>query len=78
MNTGVFRYYDKTKMLSVNFSKLQADVKVAKNINNLVSQRVVDLERQCWALAQYSSRECLGIIDILCYVDDNSFREKVN
>ena len=37
-----------------DFSKLEADVKIAKNINNLLSQRVVDLERQCWANAQYS------------------------
>ena len=37
-----------------DFSRLEADVKITKNINNLLSQRVVDLERQCWANAQYS------------------------
>ena len=30
-------------------SKLHADVKIAKNINKLFSQWLVDLERQCWA-----------------------------
>ena len=63
--------------LNDNFSKLEADVKIAKNINNLLSQRVVDLERQCWANAQYSRRECLEIVGIPRSVDDNSLEEKV-
>ena len=52
-------------------------MKIAKNINNLLSQRVVDLERQCWANAQYSRRECLKIVGIPRSVDDNSLEEKV-
>ena len=59
-----------------DFSKLEADVKITKNINNLLSQRVVDLERQCWANAQYSRRECLEIVGIPRSVDDNSLEEK--
>ena len=47
-------WLDEIHNLNDNFSKLEADVKIAKNINNLLSQRVVDLERQCWANAQYS------------------------
>ena len=47
-------WLDEICKLNDNFSKLEADVKIAKNINNLLSQRVVDLERQCWANAQYS------------------------
>ena len=50
--------------------------KLQKNINNLLSQRVVDLERQCWANAQYSRRECLEIAGIPRSVDDNSLEEK--
>ena len=52
-------------------------MKIAKSINNLLSQRVVDLERQCWANAQYSRRECLEIVGIPRSVDDNSLEEKV-
>ena len=63
--------------LSNSFSKLEADVKIAKSINNLLSQQVVDLERQCWANAQYSRREWLEIIGIPRSVDDNSLEEKV-
>ena len=39
-------WLDEIHNLNDNFSKLEADVKIAKNINNLLSQRVVDLERQ--------------------------------
>ena len=34
------------RKLNDNFSKLKADVKISKNINNLLSQQVVDLKRQ--------------------------------
>ena len=40
-------WLDKIRKLNDNFSKTEADVKITKNINNLLSQRVVDLERQC-------------------------------
>ena len=70
-------WLDEIHNLNDNFSKLEADVKIAKNINNLLSQRVVDLERQCWANAQYSRRECLEIVGIPRSVDDNSLEEKV-
>ena len=70
-------WLDEIHNLNDNFSKLEADVKIAKNINNLLSQRVVDLERQCWANAQYYRRECLEIVSIPLSVDDNSLKEKV-
>ena len=68
---------DEIRKLNDNFSKLQADIKTAKHINNLLSQRVVDLERECWANAEYSRRECLEIVSIPRSVDDNSLEEKV-
>ena len=40
-------WLDEMRKLNKNFSKIDADVKIAKNINNLLSQRAVDLERQC-------------------------------
>ena len=38
-------WLDKIRKLNDNLSKLEADVKTAKNINNLLSQRVVDFKR---------------------------------
>ena len=70
-------WLDEIRKFIDNIFKLEADVKIAKNINHLLSQRVADLERQCWANAQFSRRECLEIVGIPCSVDDNSLEEKV-
>ena len=70
-------WWDEICKLNDNFSKLEADLTVAKNISNLLSQRVVDLERQCWANAQYSRRECLEVVGIPRSVGDNILEEKV-
>ena len=50
---------------------------IAKNINNLLSQRVADLESRCWANPQYLRRKCQGTVDILRSVDGNSLQEKL-
>ena len=70
-------WLDEIRKLNDNFSKIEADVTVAKNISNLLSQRVVDLERKCWANAQYSRRECLEVVGIPRSVDGNILEEKV-
>ena len=46
-------WLNEIRKLNDTFSKQEADVKIAKNINNLLSQLVVGLERECWANAQY-------------------------
>ena len=68
---------DEIRKLNDNFSNLEADVKIPKNINNPLPLRAVDLERQCWANAQYSRRECLEAAGIPRSVDDNSLEEKI-
>ena len=52
-------------------------MKIAKNVNNLSPQRLVDSERQSWANAHYSKRECLKVVGIRCSVVNNSLEEKV-
>ena len=44
--------------------KLQAEVSVTKQVNTLLSRRLVSIERQCWLNAQYSRWECLDIVGI--------------
>ena len=55
---------DKVKEMNTNFKKLEADVSIVKTVNNLLMKRSVDIERQCWANAQNSRRECLEIAEI--------------
>ena len=53
------------KLLNDKSDKLEADVAIARNANSLLSSRLVDTERQCWANAQYSRREPLEIAGLL-------------
>ena len=63
--------------LSDTITKLSSELSITKNVNTLLSSRLVTLERQCWANAQYSRRECLGIVDIPREVSDEVLEEKV-
>ena len=55
---------DEIRNLNDKLDKLQSDACIMKNVNNLLSSRLVDMERHCWANAQNSRRECLDIVDI--------------
>ena len=65
------------RKLNDKFDKLQSDVCITKNVNNLLPSRLVDTERQCWANAQYSRRECLDIVGIPSEVKDETLEESV-
>ena len=50
---------------------------VTKRVTSELCKRVVTMERQCWANAQYSRRECLGVVGIPQQVDDKNLETKV-
>ena len=60
-----------------NFSKLQSELVVTKELNTELTKRIVTLERQCWANAQYSRKECLEVVGIPRQVDHNQLETKV-
>ena len=60
-----------------NFSKLQSDMAVTKQVNTELTKRIVTLERQCWANAQYSRKECLELVGLPHQMDDNQLVKKV-
>ena len=37
---------------------------MVQKVNTLLNKRVIDMERQCWANAQYSRRDCLEVAGI--------------
>ena len=41
--------------------KLEGELALSKNISELLSDRLVYMESQCWANAQYSRRECVEV-----------------
>ena len=59
-----------------NFSKLQSELAVTKQVNTELTKRIVTLERQCWANAQYSRKECLEVVGIPRQVDDNLLKQR--
>ena len=44
-------------------------------MNTLLSERLQTIEKQCWANAQYSRRECLEISGIPLSVSDNDLED---
>ena len=68
---------EEVRKLNESISKLHAELAVTKNVNNLLLTRLTTLERQCWANAQYSRRECLDIVGITREVSGEALEEKV-
>ena len=56
---------EEVRNLSDTITKLSSEVSITNNVNILLSIKLVTLERQYWANAQYSRRECLDILSIL-------------
>ena len=68
---------DWIRKLNDKFDKFQSDVCVTKNVNNLLSSRLIDIERQWWANAQCFKREYLDIISIPSEVKDETLEDRV-
>ena len=68
---------EEIRKINDSISKLHAELAVTKNVNNLLVTRLSTLERQCWANAQYSRRECLDIVGIPREVSGEVLEEKV-
>ena len=59
------------------FDQMKSDMSVTKKVNTLLSERLQTIEKQCWANAQYSRRECLEISGIPSSVSDNDLQDVV-
>ena len=62
---------------SDTITKLRSELSITKNVNTLLPSRLVTLERQCWANAQYSGRECLDTVVIPSEVSGEVLEERV-
>ena len=52
-NTTIALITAEIKRLNENFQKLESDVSVVENVNNILSKQISSIERQCWKNAQY-------------------------
>ena len=62
--------------LKTKFTKLEADVNISRSVNSKLSDRLINVERKCFANEQYSRRECLEISGIPPSVKDTNWRPK--
>ena len=60
-NTTIASLTAEIKRLNENLQKLESDVSVVKNVNNILSKQMSSIERQCWKNDQYSRRECVEV-----------------
>ena len=77
MESSNAKVLEELRLLNEKFDKLEADVAIARNTNSLLSSRLVDTERQCWANAQYSRRETLEIAGLLKSLTNDEAETKV-
>ena len=70
LNEKVCDLTEEVQKLNANFKLLKSDLSDTAIENNSLNKRLIALERQCWANAQYSRRECLEITGIPSSVSD--------
>ena len=63
-NSTIVSLMAEMKELSISFKRLESDVQIVKTVNNNLLKQLENTERQCWANAQYSRRECVEVIGI--------------
>ena len=68
---------EEIRKLNNSFLKLESELSVTKQVNSLLLSRLANMERQYWANAQYSRRECVDIIGIPSEVKGDDLEEKV-
>ena len=68
---------DQVSQLNQKFSQTKSENSIVKQANSLLLKRLVNMERQCWANAQYSRRECLEVVGIPDSVQNNELEDKV-
>ena len=68
---------DQVRQLNQKFSQLESENSIVKQTNSLLSKRMDNMKRQCWANAQYSRRECLEVVGIPDSVQNNELEDKV-
>ena len=61
-NETIIKLTNEIKLLKENHKKLESDISVSKTVSSLLTEQMNNVERQCWANAQYSRRECLEVV----------------
>ena len=68
---------EEIRTLNNDFSKLQSEPALTKQVNTELSKRFGTLEQHCWVNAQCSRKECLEVVGIPQQVHGNLLKAKV-
>ena len=68
---------EEIRTFNESFVKLGSEVNMVKKVNALLNKRVIDMERQCWANAQCSRKECLNVAGIPHDISNENLEPKV-
>ena len=74
MNTDAL---EEIRKFNETFFKLESEINIIKKVNALLNKRVINMERQCRAGAQYSKREYLEVVGIPHDVSNENLESKV-
>ena len=58
-------------------ARLESEVSILRRVNDELQKQLISTERQCWANAQYSRRECIEVAGIPSSVSDDNLENKV-
>ena len=58
--------------------RVDVDVAFVKNVNEKLVNQLIETERQCWANAQYSRRECLEVVGIPTSISNDSLEANIS
>ena len=78
MNSNITELTSEIRELVAQMKKVEADVAIVKNVNEKLVNQLIETERQCWANAQYSRRECLEVVAIPTSIPDDSLETNIS
>ena len=76
-NEPISTLNNEIKLLKENYKRLESEILVSKTVSSLLPDQINNVEKQCWANAQYSRRECLEVVVIKSSVNINDLGGKV-
>ena len=65
MNSNIKELTSEIRDPVTQMKKVEADVAIVQNVNLKLVNQLIEAERQCWANAHYSRRECLEVVEYL-------------
>ena len=78
MNSEMKELTSEIRDLVTQIKKVEADVAIVKNVNEKLVNQLIKTERQCWANAQYSRRECLEVVGIPTSIPNDSLEANIS